>query len=197
MPRYANTSTAAGAAKVHSRRRNTVSAFAAVLFLLAPVAGLEPKETRWTYTSKEFLDPIKYLASDKLQGRGDGAPGLEMAARYIERRFKKYGLQPAGDDGSYLQHFTITAGAKLGPNNSLACEVGGSSRTLKLSEDFIPLSFSESLELHAPLVFAGYGISAPEFHYDDYRGIDAIKAWKKETEAKVSVRYGTSRCFCE
>src|SRR5437773_10189055 len=44
MPRYANTSTAAGTAKVHSRRRNTVSAFAAVLFLLAPVAGLEPKE---------------------------------------------------------------------------------------------------------------------------------------------------------
>src|SRR5437879_2636825 len=100
--------------------------------------------------------------------------GLKSRARCVASQHNSFStFQPAGDDGSYLQHFTITAGAKLGPNNSLACEVGGSSRTLKLGEDFIPLSFSESVELRAPLVFAGYGISAPEFHYDDYRGIDA------------------------
>src|SRR5579864_9376731 len=145
----------------------------AVLFVLACAPLIAPKQTDWTYSSREFLDPIKYLASDKLKGRGDGTAQLDMAARYIERRFKKYRLEPAGDTGSYLQHFTITVGAKLGPANSLTSSINGVSRTLKVGEDFLPFSFSDSLDLTAPLVFAGYGITAPEFHYDDYQGIDA------------------------
>jgi hypothetical protein len=108
-----------------------------------------------------------------MKGRGDGMKELDEAAHYLAQRFKKFGLQPAGDGGTYLQHFTITVGAKLGPDNSLAYESGATRKSLTLERDFVPFSFSESLQLQAPLVFAGYGITAPEFNYDDYKGIDA------------------------
>src|ERR1051326_3664550 len=160
-------------ARPHSRVRKMGPAVASLLFVVACAPLLQPKDPQWTYTSKEFLQPIKYLASDNLKGRGDGTPELEKAARYIERRFKKYGLQPGGDNGSYLQRFTITAGAKLGPNNSLISNINGTTRMLKVGDDFLPFSFSDSLAVNAPLVFVGYGITAPESHYDDYHGIDA------------------------
>jgi peptidase M28-like protein/PDZ domain-containing protein/PA domain-containing protein len=141
------------------------------LLLGAGAAGHERAKPE--YTSREFLEPIKFLASDKLQGRGDGKPGLDEAAAYLAKRFKKFGLKPAGDNGTYLQHFTITVGAELGPENSLTYESGATRQTLTLGQDFTPFSFSEATHLRAPLVFAGYGITAPEFNYDDYKGIDA------------------------
>ena len=145
---------------------------ALLLFPFALIARLQDNQTKPSYTAKEFLDPIKYLASHKLKGRGDGTPELDKAAHYIAHGFRKYGLRPDGDNGSYLQHLTITVGAKLGPNNSLIYEVSGTHQGLTVSQDFLPFSFSESVELRAPLAFAGYGITAPEFQYDDYQGID-------------------------
>jgi Peptidase family M28/PDZ domain/PA domain len=121
------------------------------------------------FTSQEFLDYVKYLASDDLKGRGDGTPELDQAADYIAEHFRQFGLKPAGDNGSYLQHFMMTVGAALGPKNSLTF---GSGKALTLKQDFVPFSFSESVTLQAPLVFVGYGITAPEYHYDDYAGID-------------------------
>jgi aminopeptidase YwaD len=137
------------------------------------VNGLGGKEAKPEFTSREFLEPIKFLASDKLKGRGDGTKELDEAAQYIARRFKKFGLEPAGDNRTYLQHFMITVGAKMGPNNSLAYQHGGARKALTVGQDFVPFSFSEAVQVQAPLVFAGYGITAPEFNYDDYKGIDA------------------------
>lgn len=125
------------------------------------------------FSSQEFLAPIKYLSSDRLKGRGNGTPELNEAAGYIAAHFKRDGLEPAGDHGTYLQHFMLTTGATLGPKNSLVYEAGGVRKALKLHDDYIPLSFSEDTTIQAPLVFAGYGITAPEYHYDDYQGIDA------------------------
>jgi hypothetical protein len=145
---------------------------AAALFL-APLAGPSPaKEAEQQFTSKEFLGPIKYLASDKLKGRGDGTKELDEAAQYIAKHFKKFRLKPAGDNGTYLQRFMITVGAQMGPNNSVTYQ-SGAIRTALAAQDFVPFSFSEAVTVQAPLVFAGYGISAPEFDYDDYKGIDA------------------------
>jgi Peptidase family M28/PDZ domain/PA domain len=155
------------------RTHEAVGAFAVALLFFSSPPRLEARQIKPAYTSEEFLKPIKYLASDELEGRGDGTPELDKAAGYLARRFKEYTLQPAGDHGSYLQRFTITVGARLGPNNSLAHEANGAHRNLKVGGDFLPFSFSESLELRAPLVFTGYGITAPEFQYDDYKGIDA------------------------
>ncbi|HMD96279.1 MAG TPA: M28 family peptidase [Terriglobia bacterium] len=124
------------------------------------------------FSTQEFLDPIKFLSSDALKGRGDGTPELNQAADYIAARFIRFGLKPAGDDGTCFQNFMITVGAKLDGNNSLIYESGDTHRTLTINQDFIPFSFSQDITLNAPLVFAGYGITAPEYHYDDYQGTD-------------------------
>ena len=121
------------------------------------------------FTSQEFLDYVKFLASDELKGRGDGTPELDQAADYIAQHFRQFGLMPAGDGGTYLQHFLMTVGAELGPRNSLTF---GTGKALTVKQDFIPFSFSENVTLQAPLVFVGYGITAPEYHYDDYRAIE-------------------------
>jgi Peptidase family M28/PDZ domain/PA domain len=125
--------------------------------------------TKLQFTSQEFLGYVKYLASDELKGRGDGTPELDQAADYIAQHFRQFGLKPAGDRGTYLQHFMMTVGAVLGAKNSLTF---GSGKALTMKQDFVPFSFSESVTLQAPLVFVGYGITAPEYHYDDYTGID-------------------------
>jgi hypothetical protein len=125
------------------------------------------------FSSQEFLEPIKFLASDELKGRGDGSKELDEAAQYIEKRFKEFGLKPAGDNGTYLQRFKITVGAEMGTNNFLTYQNGATRTALTAGRDFVPFSFSEAVTVKAPIIFAGYGITAPEFNYDDYKGVDA------------------------
>src|SRR5579871_1674141 len=119
----------------------------------------------------KYLDEVKYLASPGLKGRGTGSPELEKAAAYIEAKFRSFGLEPV-DGKSYYQAFKVTTEAKLGKDNRLSYTAGG--RTIKLGfpGDFIPFNFSSRDEVHGELVFAGYGISAPEYNYDDYKGLD-------------------------
>jgi hypothetical protein len=104
-----------------------------------------------------------------MKGRASGSPELERAADYIAEQFRMFGLQPAGDNKTYFQNFQITTGAKLGAKNEL--RLNGAS--LKVNDDFVPIIFSNTAEFEGQVVFAGYGITAPEMHYDDYRGIDA------------------------
>jgi Peptidase family M28/PDZ domain/PA domain len=118
-----------------------------------------------------YLDDIKTLTTPAMEGRGDGSKGLTRAAHLIEKRFKSLGLEPAGTN-SYLQPFTVITGAQLKGKNDFAVRTGDQKRELKAKQDFVPFSFSASGSARGPLVFAGYGISAEEFHYDDYAGID-------------------------
>jgi len=118
-----------------------------------------------------FLDDIKALTTPAMEGRGAGSKGLTRAEHLIEKRYKSLGLEPAGTN-SYLQPFTVITGAQLKGKNSFAVLTGAEKRELKVKQDFVPFSFSASGSAHGPLVFAGYGISADEFHYDDYAGID-------------------------
>ena len=120
-------------------------------------------------SASRYLEQVKYLASDEMKGRGDGSPELDKAADYIAAQFRLWGLRPMGDNNSYFQHFEITTGAQAGPKTEL--QVNGTN--LKINEDFVPIPFSNSAEFDGLLVFAGYGITAPELHYDDYQGIDA------------------------
>jgi hypothetical protein len=112
---------------------------------------------------------VKYLAGDELKGRGNGTPELNQAADYIADQFRKAGLELLR--GSYFQPFTATTGAELGPGNRLA-RVAPPAQSYRLREDFIPLTFSASGEQTAALAFVGYGITAPEYNYDDYQGVD-------------------------
>jgi len=113
------------------------------------------------------------LASDELKGRGNGTPELDRAAAYIADQFQRIGLEAAGDEGTYLQAFELITGLTLGPSNSLTIEGPAATVTLQLGRDYQPLSIGGSdQELSVPLVFAGYGISAPDLDYDDYAGLD-------------------------
>ena len=124
---------------------------------------------------QRYLDDIKALTTPAMEGRGAGTKGIARAEHLIERRYKTLGLEPAGTH-SYLQPFTVITGAQLKGKNSLAVMTGAENHEpkseLKVKQDFVPFSFSASGTARAPLVFAGYGITADEFHYDDYAGID-------------------------
>jgi Zn-dependent M28 family amino/carboxypeptidase len=117
-----------------------------------------------------YLGEVKYLASPELKGRGTGTPGLEKAAKYIEKQFRAAGLQPLG--GDYFQRFPVTTNARLGSHSRFEYAENGRKKTLKLQQDFVPFNFSASGRLSGRLVFAGYGITAPEYHYDDYAGLE-------------------------
>ena len=118
-----------------------------------------------------YLADVKALASPEMEGRGDGSKGLTRAEHLIEKRYKELHLVPAGVNG-YSQPFSVITGARLKSDNRCSVEEGGSKKDLKVEQDFVPFSFSSSGRVDAPLVFAGYGATADEFHYDDYAGLD-------------------------
>jgi hypothetical protein len=115
---------------------------------------------------------VNYLASDALEGRLSGTPGCEKAAGYIAAEFKRFGLQPLGDNNDYEQEFDFVGDVKLGPNNHLTFQRSGGDTMLALETDFIPAGFSASDSVSGEVVFAGYGIATGEQNYDDYAGIE-------------------------
>jgi hypothetical protein len=120
---------------------------------------------------KRYLNDVKALSVPAMEGRGAGTKGIERAASLIEERYRSLGIQPAGVK-SYFQPFTVITGAKLKDGNRLEVESGKSKQGLKLDQDFVPFSFSASGEVTGPVAFAGYGVTAPEFGYDDYAHLD-------------------------
>ena len=120
-------------------------------------------------SAARYLERVTYLARDEMKGRGDGSPELDQAADYIASQFRTFGLKAAGDDPTYFQNFELTTGADFGSKNELQL----SGENLRINEDFVPIAFSNTAEFEGPVVFAGYGITAAELHYDDYQGINA------------------------
>ncbi len=134
----------------------------------------EPQSSSAAITPEELRAHIRYLASDELEGRESGTEGNRKAAAYIVERFREYGLSPAGDNGGYLQHFEFVSDVRLGDDNALAFGVDGPASglpALKVAEDFLPLAFTSNGVESGPVAFAGYGISAPDKGYDDYRDL--------------------------
>ncbi|HEX6801224.1 MAG TPA: M20/M25/M40 family metallo-hydrolase [Candidatus Binatia bacterium] len=120
--------------------------------------------------AQEILRHVKYLASSELTGRGVDTPGIKLARDYIVGEFTKYGLRPGGDGVGYLQGFDVAVGVTVKQPSNLTLN---SNLNLALNDDWTPLGFSANGIAEAPLVFAGYGISAKDYGYDDYAGIDA------------------------
>lgn len=133
-------------------------------------------------TASEIQDHINYLASDSLEGRFTGSKGGEMAAEYIEADFKSTGLQPLFN-GSFRQNFPFVAGIKLTDNNKFLLTINGEELNPKIEDEYIPAPFSGNVDYHGEIVFAGYGISAPDLKYDDYKDVDV------KGKAVVIMRY--------
>ncbi|MBE0646115.1 MAG: M28 family peptidase [Bacteroidetes bacterium] len=117
-------------------------------------------------TAKELKTHITWLASDALEGRGTGTPSIDLAADYIAREFKRYGLKPAGDNGSYFQTFEVITGVEL-TKHTLSLRLDGGEVPVEEGQ-FMPYTFSASGEFQGRPVFVGYGITAPSGERDDY-----------------------------
>ncbi len=117
---------------------------------------------------------LRFLSSDLLEGRGTGQRGGEIAAEYVATQFALAGLKPAGENATYLQKVPM-AGVRTLPETTfrLAPQKGGGI-DLQLLDDFVTNNETqtESAEVDAPIVFVGYGITAPEYQWDDYKGAD-------------------------
>jgi hypothetical protein len=123
-------------------------------------------------TAAELLRHIKALSADEYEGRAPGTRGEELTVRYITAEFKRLGLKPGNSDGTYVQKVPL-AGLTAEPTASF--NVGGRTLTLKHKDDYVALSrrFVPEVKVeNSEMIFVGYGIVAPEFGWDDYKGVD-------------------------
>jgi Zn-dependent M28 family amino/carboxypeptidase len=117
---------------------------------------------------------VKFLADDLLEGRGTGSRGGDIAAHYIATQFELLGLKPVGDNGSYLQKVEFTGVHTEAATTASLVPSKGSVLDLKLGDDYVVgnQTQTESVDIDAPIVFVGYGIEAPEYRWDDFKGVD-------------------------
>src|SRR5215510_5568522 len=118
---------------------------------------------------------VKYLSDDRFEGRGTGQKGGDQAADWIAAEFKRYGLEPAGDDGSFFQKVNFYGVTADGKQTRFAfVPKSGAEVVLKFADDYVATdqTHADKSEIEAPIVFVGYGINAPEYNWDDYKGAD-------------------------
>lgn len=152
--------------------------FAFFLFL-APISAVDfpddVLQVKNTLKGRMIVSHIDFLASSHCRGRETGEEGMGVAVKYITTIFQGAGIQPAGEFGGYYQNVKLW-NLSLGDDIHLEIEErqGGVtiSKKAKLEWDYLPVSLSAESQVAAPLVFVGYGITAPEHNYDDYKNLD-------------------------
>lgn len=147
----------------------------ATLLILLPVTLAAQGSTMATRVAraaseKAYHAHLAFLASDLLEGRGTATRGGLLAAAYIATQFERLGLEPAGDSGTWYHQVPIVAHT---PDPTLRV-TGPSPATLRYRDDYVLWAMRDEpqVSLAAPAVFVGYGISAPEWKWDDYAGLD-------------------------
>jgi Zn-dependent M28 family amino/carboxypeptidase len=119
-------------------------------------------------------DHIKVLSSDAFEGRGPGTPGETKTVAYIAGQFKAVGLTPAGDNGGWTQAVTLRSFHPVGEIKT-SFTIAGHVQPLKWLDEIVVrtmLPIPHVSIKDAPMVFVGYGVSAPERHWDDFKGVD-------------------------
>lgn len=122
----------------------------------------------------QLLADIKVLASDSFLGRAPGTAGEDKAVGFLEQQFKAIGLAPGNPDGSYIQKVPLV-GITPDPTTALVVSKGATKRTLKFKDDVVAWTkqVKESAAIAgSEMVFVGYGVEAPEFQWDDFKGLD-------------------------
>ncbi|MCU0646106.1 MAG: M28 family peptidase, partial [bacterium] len=146
-----------------------------LIFLFIPLIIFSqeiPKKALLTITPEEMKSHVYYLASDLMKGRNTPSPELDTCAAFIAREFASYGLKPVGHNSTYFQAFNVQR-ARLSEPNTLVLKTSQRDTTYQIKDDFVPLHLTANRKVSAPVIFAGYGITAPEYNYDDYSSIDA------------------------
>lgn len=155
-----------------------------VLFITITALGMAQAQSDLPAAAQKAMNAIdaekirasvKYLADNKLEGRGTGQKGGDMAADWIAAQFKSYGLAPAGEAGTYFQNIRFY-GVTTDPKQTQFSFVpkSGAPVVLKFADDYVVTDQTHSAKsvIDAPLVWVGYGIHAPEYNWDDYKGTD-------------------------
>src|SRR5512145_453028 len=114
----------------------------------------------------------EFLASDSLEGREVGGAGIARAEEHIAAAFAASGLRPLPGQTGFFQEFSLHRTAFPQASTTLSLELPGGKLDASAGRDFRPFEFSGSGERSAPVLFAGYGITAPEHGWDDYRGLE-------------------------
>ena len=131
-----------------------------------------PKSAVDTITGGDLLRDIKVLSSDEFEGRAPGSKGEELSVKYISGQFKSLGLKPGNPNGTYTQEVPL-AGIETKPTASFT--VKDQTMALKFPDDYVASSAQLQSQIDvkdSDIVFVGYGIVAPEYGWDDYKGVD-------------------------
>jgi len=131
----------------------------------AAMATITPEHIRWH---------VRFLSHDLLEGRGTGQRGGDIAAEYIATQFAEYGLKPAGDNGSYLQKVPLVGITTLPQTQFSLVPKQSAAMNLKPLDEYVAFDQTQQSQsdVDAEIVYVGYGIEAPEYNWDDYKGID-------------------------
>jgi Zn-dependent M28 family amino/carboxypeptidase len=132
----------------------------------AAAASIDPEKIR---------AHVRFLSLDLLEGRGPGKRGAELAAEYIATQFALEGLEPAGDNGTYFQKVPLVAVHTIEDKTKFSLvPASGSAIDLAYGTEIVSKDQTgqPTADLDVPIVFVGYGIHAPEYHWDDYAGVD-------------------------
>ena len=142
-----------------------------VVLAMAGAAG----SSAWSGMSAErMLETIKVLSSDEYEGRAPASKGEELATRFIATQFKELGLKPGNPDGTYFQNVPMV-GITADPSAVLVLRGPDGKQTgLKFADDFVAFTKHQepTVSIDADMVFVGYGVVAPEYKWDDFKGVD-------------------------
>ena len=122
--------------------------------------------------ANDIMQHTKVLSSDEYEGRGPGTKGEELSVKYLTEQFQRLGLKPGNPDGTYVQKVPL-AGFAAQPTASFSA--GGKKFDLDFPKDYVAVSrrfVPESKVENSDIVFVGYGVVAPEYGWDDYKGVD-------------------------
>src|SRR5664279_1319092 len=124
-------------------------------------------------SAERIREHTRFLSSDLLEGRGTGTRGGEIATEYIATQLALAGAKPAGDHGTYFQRVPLV-GIETQPGATLSAAAGGTTLDLRWGDEFVGASQTQLPEtrFEGDAVFVGHGITAREFHWDDFKGID-------------------------
>jgi len=131
----------------------------------AAMETINPEHIRWH---------VRFLSHDLLEGRGTGQRGGDIAAEYMATQFAEYGLKPAGENGSYLQKVPLVGITTLPQTQFVLLPKQGPSMDLKPLDEYVAYDQTQQAQsdVDADIVYVGYGIEAPEYNWDDYKGVD-------------------------
>jgi hypothetical protein len=153
---------------IHVKRKSIIPINIVVIAVTAALSA-----SAQDLSAERIRAHTKFLSSDLLEGRGVGVRGGDIATEYIAAQFALAGLKAAGDNGAYFQKVPLV-GVETQPAAQLTATARGKNVPFRWSQEFVGVSHRQqpAVKLDAEAVFVGHGIVAPEYQWDDFKGVN-------------------------